>query len=101
MYLLDILNNMNNKKCLIPTHYIEKLHFADFHTHTIFPSLSNIRTFKLMNLQNKLNDLTENDCLKNFTGEFGRIFTFSSFWVSISRKILFSKLHKLRSIKSP
>jgi len=54
-----------------------------------------------MNLQNKLNDLTENDCLKNFTGEFGRIFTFSSFWVSISRKILFSKLHKLRSIKSP
>jgi len=37
MYLLDILNNMKNNKCMIPTYYIEKLHFADFRTHTIFP----------------------------------------------------------------
>jgi len=37
MYLLDILTNINNKKGMIPTYYIEKLHFVDFRTHTIFP----------------------------------------------------------------
>jgi len=36
MLLLDILTNMK-KKCMIPTYYIEKLHFVDFQTHTIFP----------------------------------------------------------------
>jgi len=62
-----------------------------------------------MNLQNTLNYLTENVCLKDFTVfkhqlhpcEVGQIFTFSSIWVSISRKTLFLKLQKLRGIKSP
>jgi len=115
MYLLNILINMNNKKCMVPKYYIEKLHFVDFCTHIIFPvrfmlSLDNIRTFKLINLQNKLIGLTENACFKDFTVfknrvihpcEVEQFFSFSSLWVSISRKILLSKLHKLRSIKSP
>jgi len=36
MYLLNILTNMNNKKFLIPTYYIENLHFVKFRTNTIF-----------------------------------------------------------------
>jgi len=65
MYLLDILNNMNDKKCMIPTYYIEKLHFSVRMRFAL--SLDNIRTFKLMNLQHTLNDVTENACLKEFT----------------------------------
>jgi len=37
MYLLNILNNMNNKKCMIPTYYIERWYLVYFRTHTIFP----------------------------------------------------------------
>jgi len=63
----------------------------------IFPlqftlSLDNIKTFKLMNLQNTLNDLAENACLKNSNiglhpCEVGQIFF--TLGVYISKNIIF------------
>jgi len=74
MYLLDILNNMNDKKCMYDPSILLywKIAFCRllyaYHFSVRFPlSLDNIRMFKLMNLQNTLNDLTENACLKYVT----------------------------------